>query len=687
MFQLKGYLTMLEHARSFCRASLLVLLLLGATTATLFLPRQAQAISAPDNHSVLILGSTVTGGAGSLEATQAASLGLTVVVASDADWAATTAAEFATFRALVMGDPTCVGGTGPIAAAEANRATWGAAVGGNVIVVGTDPAYHAGGQPGAVTLTNKCIAFAAADAGKTGAYVCLSCYYYAASSGTPVNVLDPFGTFTVVGQGGCPANSHIIATHPAITGLTDAALSNWGCSTHEGFVSWPVSFDPLAISLDVPSTFVAGDGTTGAPYIMARGATILSHICLTPGEATNPLDTDHTVTAFVNSQLDCAGNPVAGKLVTFLVIDGPNNGVTGTATTGADGKCTFTYHGLVAGTDIIQASFLNEAGGREYTRAIKHWGGGGCTGPGHIECPDNIKVRCYDPDGAVVEFPMPKAFDCDGKPLPVVCTKESGTWFHTGLTRIECFGPDDPSGDCLYCSFDVEVEPSECPQTTPFWAGHPGSWPVTTLKLGCKSYNAAQLLTMLAYSGTSDASMILARELAAVKLNLAHCTDPCPIADVVVQADCAIDCRTLPADVSPTSALGITMLGLAQTLAEYNEGLLTPRCSPDKALVQVDALGQSGLEFRMNPALPNPFSGPTSLVFTLPSAADARLSVFDLQGREVKVLLKGALPAGRHSAVWNGTDETGARVANGVYFARLTMGGNRTLMQRLVKLN
>lgn len=84
-------------------------------------------------------------------------------------------------------------------------------------------------------------------------------------------VLDPFGSFTVVGQGGCPADSHIVARHPALTGLTDADLSNWGCSTHEGFVTWPTNFLVLAISKDVLSSFVAPDGTTGAPYIIARG--------------------------------------------------------------------------------------------------------------------------------------------------------------------------------------------------------------------------------------------------------------------------------------------------------------------------------------------------------------------------------------------------------------------------------
>lgn len=238
----------------------------------------AGAAPAPDANSVLILDTTVTGGASSVEAVQATSLGLTPVVVDAATWAAMTTAEFASYRALILGDATCNGDVGALLPAETNRAVWSPAVTGNIITIGSDPVFHAGSIPGALNLINKSIAYAAADA-TTGAAIGLSCYYYSAAAGTPVPVLDQFGSFSVVGQGGCPNASHIIATHPALVGLTDADLSNWGCSTHEGFDSWPVDFLPLVISTDVPSPFEAPDGTSGAPYIMARGADLAPVLC------------------------------------------------------------------------------------------------------------------------------------------------------------------------------------------------------------------------------------------------------------------------------------------------------------------------------------------------------------------------------------------------------------------------
>ncbi len=60
-----------------------------------------------------------------------------------------------------------------------------------------------------------------------------------------------------------------------------------------------------------------------------------------------------------------------------------------------------------------------------------------------------------------------------------------------------------------------------------------------------------------------------------------------------------------------------------------------------------------------------------------PGAAQVSLELFDLQGRRVRRLLDGALPAGERRLVWDGADERGRRCAAGLYFARLTAAGTR----------
>ncbi len=232
---------------------------LALLAASVFLAQYASA------QSVLILDLTVFGGASSLEAVEAAALGFTVDVVNAATWGAMTTAQFQSYDAIILGDPLCAEDDTPLAPAVANRAVWGPGVTGNVIVIGSDPAVHP--PSGGDILTRSGIDFAAAGS-TTGAYITLSCYYRYAPSGTPVPLLDVFGAFTVIGKS--VDDVHIVATHPALSGITDTLLSGWDQSTHEGFESWP-GFLPLAINQEIGSPFVASDGTSGAPYIIARG--------------------------------------------------------------------------------------------------------------------------------------------------------------------------------------------------------------------------------------------------------------------------------------------------------------------------------------------------------------------------------------------------------------------------------
>ncbi len=58
----------------------------------------------------------------------------------------------------------------------------------------------------------------------------------------------------------------------------------------------------------------------------------------------------------------------------------------------------------------------------------------------------------------------------------------------------------------------------------------------------------------------------------------------------------------------------------------------------------------------LEPNHPNPFNPKTDLAFNLSADAHVRLSIFDLQGRRVRTVLDGPLPAGRHEREWDGRD-------------------------------
>ena len=50
------------------------------------------------------------------------------------------------------------------------------------------------------------------------------------------------------------------------------------------------------------------------------------------------------------------------------------------------------------------------------------------------------------------------------------------------------------------------------------------------------------------------------------------------------------------------------------------------------------------------------------------------LRIYNVEGRLVRTLVNGAVPAGPGQANWDGRDASGARLSSGVYFYRLQAG-------------
>lgn len=85
-----------------------------------------------------------------------------------------------------------------------------------------------------------------------------------------------------------------------------------------------------------------------------------SSITLSPSTSIQAAGTAYTATALVQ---DAGNQPIANVVVDFTVLSGPNAGKKGSGTTNAQGQATFTYTSALAGTDILQASVTNAAGG------------------------------------------------------------------------------------------------------------------------------------------------------------------------------------------------------------------------------------------------------------------------------------------------------------------------------------
>jgi len=83
---------------------------------------------------------------------------------------------------------------------------------------------------------------------------------------------------------------------------------------------------------------------------------------------------------------------------------------------------------------------------------------------------------------------------------------------------------------------------------------------------------------------------------------------------------------------------------------------------------------------------PNPFNPTTTIRFSLASASDASLEIFNVKGQRLMSKTWDLLSAGLHSHTWSATDRNGLELPSGVYFYRLRAGANiQTHKMLLVK--
>jgi photosystem II stability/assembly factor-like uncharacterized protein len=122
-----------------------------------------------------------------------------------------------------------------------------------------------------------------------------------------------------------------------------------------------------------------------------------------------------------------------------------------------------------------------------------------------------------------------------------------------------------------------------CPQTRRYWKDNPTIWPVDTLILGSQTYTRSELQRIVERDGPrGDASLVMARQLVAAKLNVANGSDPGPISSTIEDADALLSTfdGKLPYSVDRDSTTGQAMESDMYILVDYNHGNLTSGCSP-----------------------------------------------------------------------------------------------------------
>ncbi len=85
--------------------------------------------------------------------------------------------------------------------------------------------------------------------------------------------------------------------------------------------------------------------------------------------------------------------------------------------------------------------------------------------------------------------------------------------------------------------------------------------------------------------------------------------------------------------------------------------------------------------FALSENYPNPFNPTTTITFALPEASEVQLAVYDILGRQVRLLTEGVLPEGQHEVIFEARN-----LSSGMYLVRLiTPQGTFTRTMQLVK--
>ena len=143
-----------------------------------------------------------------------------------------------------------------------------------------------------------------------------------------------------------------------------------------------------------------------------------------------------------------------------------------------------------------------------------------------------------------------------------------------------------------------------------------------------------------------------------------------------VQAQPVLVRGTVSALTTPVRYASVTFEEQTSPATRYSA--LTDSSGRYQVRILLTSVGPAPLlpgTFRLEQNYPNPFSSSTVVSYELKTQSDIQITIYDILGRVVRRITAGAQSVGSHSVLWDGTNNVGQRVANGIYFYTLQAGG------------
>lgn len=125
--------------------------------------------------------------------------------------------------------------------------------------------------------------------------------------------------------------------------------------------------------------------------------------------------------------------------------------------------------------------------------------------------------------------------------------------------------------------------------------------------------------------------------------------------------------------------------GIVDDIRIYNYALAADEIAAMYVETDVaDNIPAKSDKFILNQNYPNPFNPQTTINYTIEKAGKVDLTVYNVQGQNVRTLVDNNQEAGRHSVIWNGQNDSGISMPSGIYYYQIKTSQNTKTMKMLL---
>jgi hypothetical protein len=297
----------------------------------------------------------------------------------------------------------------------------------------------------------------------------------------------------------------------------------------------------------------------------------------------------------------------------------------------------------------------------DLTFSISNIGGGTLTGTVSETC-DNYSL-VGDVSYSLTSG-QSKDFTVRFKPLSVGiknCTIETGA---SACADVSCTGTAESAGAVAVY---LDIKPGTCPNS--FNTKANGVLPVAIL--GTETYDVSGI----------DPATVQLEGVPALRWNLADVSrpvapggDPCECTDAgpdgFMDLTLKFDLQSILAAIEPVYDGEVRALVITG-MSDFGIAIRGEDCVVIKHKGSSKSSDQMASGFSLGDNRPNPFNPETELSYLLPRDCQVNLTVYNVLGKRIRVLVDGYRAAGEHFVLWDGKDNSGVDVASGIYFYRI----------------